>query len=103
MSGAMVGKHMVIFKDCGVPFYMTPSGRATEEWRESRTFDTPEDAQRLILELLRAKPFSAYRNQERIGRREGDPWDQVFLARVKSARIYVIDRVSPERWAINKT
>lgn len=101
MAGTMIGKYVVIFRDCGVPFYMTPSGRVTEEWRESRTYETAEDARDLILDLLRARPLTAYRNQERRGRRPGDSWDQAFLARANSARIYVIDRISPERWATN--
>lgn len=98
----MVGQYLVIFHDGNQPFYMDEFGHVTEEWRESRTFETSDDARDLVRDLLRAKPLNTYDYKEMGKPRKNDPWDRNFIAHIDSALIYLIERTTPERWAVNE-
>lgn len=100
--GSKVGQYIVVFRNHGIPFYMTPVGYVTELWRESQTYSTVDDARNLILDLMHAKQLSSYDYREVRGRRKDDPWDRAFLIYIKTARIHLIERESPERWSINE-
>lgn len=102
MQNKLVGRYMLIFRGerSGVPFYMSPSGHRTDEWRESQTFGTAEEAREVIINLLSA----AILNRPKSGRSKNQtdsPWDRDILTNARSARIYAIERELPERWVLN--
>lgn len=103
MSQTLVGRYILIFRNerSGVPFYMSPSGHKTEEWRESQTFTTAEDARDVIINLLSAALL--HRPNGRPRNYPDSPWDREIISHAKSARIYAIERELPERWALNET
>lgn len=98
----LLGRYMLVFRSerSGIPFYMTPSGHKTEEWRESETFLTADAARNVIIDLLSAAILA------RPGRPRNqpcEPWDREIITNARSARIYAIERELPERWATNDT
>lgn len=103
MSQKLVGRYMLVFKHerSGTPFYMSPSGHRTDEWRESQTFTTADEAREVIINLLSAamlhRPNGRPRNQP------NSPWDREIITNARSARIYAIERELPERWATHET
>lgn len=101
MNKKILGRFLVVFRRTLGPFYMTEWGHLTDDWQDSRTFASATEARNLITDLVHAKPLSKYTTCERRGRRSDEPWDQVFVASARSARIYRIERMSAKRWAAN--
>lgn len=95
------GRCLIMFRGHDGPFFMNEDGHKTADWQNAVTYGSAEDAHAFLVRVLACIPPGRLRSSEGCYRKAGNTFDNIFLLYRKTARIYEIQRESPQRWNVN--